>query len=577
MACLDWKARTILSARLDRQKTDSETLVRVQTCPMVSSHVRYLDPILCPDLGMVQQAGYGAEQRRLGVGGELIALWKVAAIKVNIGPMQKCRVFVFANCGKDDIPGFTGNIETIAGGGSFLGSENWGSHHANQWKTVDNTSPTLSSSHQSSSSMRRQSSTQLLPHTYGESNSSNSPYFPSNQGGTLTQGMVSKPSRKVFQDSTTANFVSNPFDKAQITRSSRHGSEDDNPYSSVFHSDNTSTRIQLERQSIHQNFSGYNSSAASQIGSLPPSRNGVDPSRGDDAFNTQNSQLGPSTSNASQRQNLLTHTTSHTPRTGSYGPKSGGQPSPPQLSGLSGDFSKMNFVSRDGQSTYFSLQKKTTQSGNTPFPQDFSHQAASNGTSNTWEDNGYPAGLNGFNQDAVFPGGLPPHQNIYHSPPFATPYSHSPSNGDPRRSQQSSFYPSAGTTPSGIPHRISKSSLLNGSSSGSTVLVERSLHGLQQEQQDYPSQPNQIQFRPPPFHQSYDLHPQSPIRMNPLAYYPAVSNLLATPAIPRGPARENDIGQPVRSTLLEDFRASSKTNKRYELKVSIYPRNISLR
>lgn len=480
-------------------------------------------------------------------------------------------MFAFANCLQDDITGFTANIESITGAGPFLGSENWGSHHANQRKPVDNTSPTLSSSHQSSSSMRRQSSTQLLPHAYGDSSSSNSSYFPSSQGVSLTQGMASKPTRNVFQDPNTANFVSNPFDKAQISRSSRHGSEDENPYSSVFHSDNASTRIQLERQSLHQNFSGYNSSAASQIGSLPPSRNGVNPSRGEDNFNTQSSQLGPPTSNASQRQNGLT---SHTPRTGSYGPKGGGQPSPPQLSGLSGDYSKISVLSRDSQSTYFSLQKKITHSGNTPFPHEFPHQVASNGTSDTWDDNGFPTGLNGFNPDTVLPGGLPPHQSVYHSPPFATPYSHSPSNGDPRRNQQSSFHPSTGTPPSGIPHRISKSSLINGSSNGSTVLLERTLQSLQQEQQDYPSQSNQVQFRSPPFHQAYDLHVQGPIRMNPLAYYPAVSNLLATPAIPRGPAREHDIGQPVRSPLLEEFRTSGKTNKRYELKVIIYLRSI---
>lgn len=88
MAYLDWKARIILSARLDRQKTDSETLVRVQTCQMVSSHVRCMDQILCLDLGMGQQAGYGAEQRPLGVGEEIMALWKVVAIKVNLGTIQ---------------------------------------------------------------------------------------------------------------------------------------------------------------------------------------------------------------------------------------------------------------------------------------------------------------------------------------------------------------------------------------------------------------------------------------------------------------------------------------------------------
>lgn len=88
MACLDWKARTILSARFDRQKTDSETLVRVQTCPMVSSRVRCMDLILRLDLGMGQQVGYGAGQRPLGVGGELMALWKAVAIKVDMGAIQ---------------------------------------------------------------------------------------------------------------------------------------------------------------------------------------------------------------------------------------------------------------------------------------------------------------------------------------------------------------------------------------------------------------------------------------------------------------------------------------------------------
>lgn len=88
MACLDWKARTILSSRFDRQKTDSETLVRVQTYPMVSSHVRCMDLILCLDLGMGQMAGYGAGQRPLGVDGELTATWRSVAIKVNLGNIQ---------------------------------------------------------------------------------------------------------------------------------------------------------------------------------------------------------------------------------------------------------------------------------------------------------------------------------------------------------------------------------------------------------------------------------------------------------------------------------------------------------
>lgn len=88
IVCLDWKARTMLSSRLDRQKTDSETLVRVQTYPMVTSHVRCMDLILFLDLGTGQQAGYGAGQRLLGVGGELTALSRAVAIKVNLGNIQ---------------------------------------------------------------------------------------------------------------------------------------------------------------------------------------------------------------------------------------------------------------------------------------------------------------------------------------------------------------------------------------------------------------------------------------------------------------------------------------------------------
>lgn len=62
--------------------------------------------------------------------------------------------------------------------------------------------------------------------------------------------------------------------------------------------------------------------------------------------------------------------------------------------------------------------------------------------------------------------------------------------------------------------------------------------------------------------------------MNPLAPYyhmPPVSTMMG-PMIPRGPAREHDAGQHVRSALLEEFRNNSKTNKRYELKVKMVSR-----
>ncbi len=405
--------------------------------------------------------------------------------------------------------------------------------------------------------MRRQS-TQLLPHV--ESGPGNSSYFPNNQGASINQEMAIKQSRKPFPDPTTSSFVSsNFFNKAQTSRS-RHNSDEENPYPLAYHSDMT-TRMQSERQPLH-NFSGYNSSAASRSGS-------VDPPRYEDPFNNQYSQLGPTTSNASHRQSKLsTHPPSHTPRTGSYAPKTGSQPSPTQVSALSGDFTKMNIGGRENQNPYFSQQKKPTNSGNNAFLPDFSHQIASNDTSESWEDSVYPADPNGFTQDSMIQGGLVPHQSLYQGTPFTTTYTHSPSNSDARRGQQSPFYSSTGTPTSGMQHRVPKVGLHVNGSTGQAALLDRKLQGLQQEQQEYPSQSNQIQFRPP-FAQSYDFHPQNQIRMNPLApfYMATVPALVSTQAIPRGPAREHDVGQPVRSALLEEFRTNGKTNKRYELKV----------
>ncbi|ODM20364.1 hypothetical protein SI65_03417 [Aspergillus cristatus] len=57
-------------------------------------------------------------------------------------------------------------------------------------------------------------------------------------------------------------------------------------------------------------------------------------------------------------------------------------------------------------------------------------------------------------------------------------------------------------------------------------------------------------------------------RMNPLAGYYPVSSLagIGAAAYAPRPTRENDLSQVVRSPLLEEFRANSKGNKRYELK-----------
>lgn len=422
--------------------------------------------------------------------------------------------------------------------------------------------------------MRRQSSNQLLPQSFPESTARNASYFTINPDATIAQTITNKPSRKAFPDPTTGSFVaSNLFDPAQLARSSRHNSDEENRYVGKalnLSGGDMGFKIPPGRQVLQNNLSGYNSSAASRSGSLPPSRNGVELSRfGDDAVNTQYAHLGPS-GPTSHRQNLSAHTPSSMPQTRSSRPRFENRSSPTQVGALTGDFNKMNF-GRENQSLYFAPQKEAANTSNT-FTHDYSHQLASNDLGESWSgvENEYPVGLDGFLQDGSLPGGLLHHPSQYRAMQLGTIYAHSPSNSDARRSQPAPFYPSGGTPPSGMQHRVPKGGVhVNGAPNGDAALLERKLRGLQQEQQGYPSQPNPLQFRPP-FAPSYEFHAQNTLRMNPLAPFYHVSpvpNLLTNPSIPRGPAREHDVGQHVRSALLEEFRTSGKTNKRYELKV----------
>lgn len=334
-------------------------------------------------------------------------------------------------------------------------------------------------------------------------------------------------------------------------------------------------KIPPGRQVLHNNLSGYNSGAPSRSGSLPPSRNGVETSQfGDEAVNTQYAHqyahLGPSGS-TSHRQNLSAHNSSNVPQTRSSRPRFENHSTPAHAGALTGEFNKMN-IDRENQSLYYTPQKEVANANNT-YEHDYPHPLASNDPGEGWSgvENEYPVSHEGFLQDGILPGGLLPLPNQYRGMQFGATYAHSPSSSDARRSQQTPFYSSGETPSSGMRHRLAKGGIQgNGAPNGNAASLERKLRGLQQEPQGYPSQPTPLQFRPP-FAPSYEFHPQTNLRMNPLApfyHVPPVPNLLTNPAIPRGPAREHDVGQHVRSALLEEFRTSGKTNKRYELKVS---------
>lgn len=109
-------------------------------------------------------------------------------------------------------------------------------------------------------------------------------------------------------------------------------------------------------------------------------------------------------------------------------------------------------------------------------------------------------------------------------------------------------------------------------SEGQAAALERKLRGMQPEA-DYAApiaNPLQrVQFSP-----AYDFAGYQAARLNALAgFYPVapMGGLGAATFTPR--PRENDLSQVVRSPLLEEFRANSKGNKRYELKVITRPSN----
>lgn len=61
----------------------------------------------------------------------------------------------------------------------------------------------------------------------------------------------------------------------------------------------------------------------------------------------------------------------------------------------------------------------------------------------------------------------------------------------------------------------------------------------------------------------------------PLQGYGLPMNYVTGLPVPVRPSRDQDPGKGVRSVLLEEFRGNAKSNKRYELKVSIWCQEIT--
>ncbi|KAF2097494.1 ARM repeat-containing protein [Rhizodiscina lignyota] len=133
----------------------------------------------------------------------------------------------------------------------------------------------------------------------------------------------------------------------------------------------------------------------------------------------------------------------------------------------------------------------------------------------------------------------------------------------------SPFYSTGGTPPVFDHLYPSRADQSRTGSSGHSAALERKLRGLQQEQQTYLNAPYAQMFSLPQYRQfnPYQYPMTNGMQFNgvaPSLQVPPVQGLMALEP-PKAP-KDHDVGQGLRSALLEEFKSNNKGNKRYDLK-----------
>ena len=460
--------------------------------------------------------------------------------------------------------GLPDHSEAITGSGSLLSSsesDTWSRHQNSQWPSVNNISPgqaSVRSHHENTSPKRHRTSN-------AQQSRSDSPYFSTNQPSAIGQIVPHKALNQSYLEPTPGSFKnSGAFDPYQPTKVGRQSSDssDRRPLESiVFGNNDMAYNANHSLSNASATYSGYNSSAASRSGSLPPSRHSIDPPSQYGLEPSTNSQQVPYASSGP-----YLHRPNQSSRTSTYSTNGNSrytdQAHTTQYNDLSTAMNKLDLGKENQESAYNSLYDYSQSA----LP---SNVGTGYGMSNTgYRSNSISADLDhrqastavpSYNQNRVLLG-----DHNSHSPP---------SNDYHRRSHDSPIYPQ-NSNPHLIDHQRagSMASVRSNVGTGQAALLERRLRGLQQEQQNYSmAPPNPLQYRAP-FAPPYDYSPPNMLRMNPFAqYYPmqVVNGYQGSRAIPRMPAIENNAGESLRSSLLEEFRTHSKGTKRYELKVSV--------
>ena len=404
---------------------------------------------------------------------------------------------------------------------------------------------------------------------------SSSPHFGTVQPSAIGQGKATKSSSSIhsFLDPTSGSFKStNGFDTYVQNNSLRQANEEAyrRPLDLIAFGANdlgSSNYTAAGRTTSNASigYSGYNSSAASRSGSLPPSRHGHDSSlsyRGENATIMQSMQFGASES--------FPHRPNNHPRTSAYSTtgtiKYADHVSSVHYGDLGTSFAKLDLGSenQDPLIPCYDYTQLTIPTG-----ANVNHLSGTNGVRSS--------GVS-FELESRSNSSLLPHLN-HHRSQMADRLSYSPNGSDIRRSHESPMYSNSGTPPLGDHQRVASNAGLRGNVGvGEAAILDRKLRGLQQQQQGYlSSQQNTQQYRAP-FTHPYDYSPQSMLRMNPLSqYYPIqpaqvyqsnVQNYAANRAVSQPAPVDSNTSESLRSTLLEEFRTNNKGTKRYELRVS---------
>ena len=432
------------------------------------------------------------------------------------------------------------------------------------WQTaVEDMPPVLNIN--STSPLLRQKSNHSAANNFGDNENTNPPFL----SVTAASGAASsQSSQNNYLDPSAGTFISGLGDSVNSQHSSRHNSEDNDPYAArrMYANREPMLNLRNDRASMANSMSGYNSSAASRSGSQPPSRNDVEYSlrQRRDPRAIPHHRIGNTTPGL-PRGNLTANAMPFVTQNGRGG-QSTEQLSHAQLENIEHYFERIQ-ISRDDLSSTMTPPLENQSHPNSHFVQDRAIM------DEPWRmDETNLSRQAQFSPTGSGSGSLGSGSNQYRAPSFHPQHSQSPNSSDARLSHQSPYYSSSATPP--YQQQIHARGLQPALPNSQAALLERKLQGLQEQQQQQMQQrrgygiqhSNPLQYANQASH-PYDMQTQNVLRLNPLnaAYY---NMTFGGSHVPRGPASHLDVGQQIRSALLEEFRNNGKTNKRYELKVS---------